>query len=78
VNVSRNEQSSVRREWTIKNGAREYRATCHWCIGSLRNEWLVEVYISPPQGTSHWRRVNGREVINAVREFENNLAYLSA
>jgi hypothetical protein len=41
-------------------------------------EWLVEVYISPPQHTSYWRRVNGIDVIGAVREFENNFERMSA
>lgn len=83
--VTRGFQSSTHREWTVKaedgtpeRPAREWRATCFWFGGSQRMEWLVEVYISPPQRTSYWRRVAGHDVIGAVREFENNFERLSA
>ena len=78
MHVTRGHQSSTRREWTVKARDREYRATCSWSVGSLRMEWVVEVYISPPQHTSYWRRVAGHDVIGAVREFENNFAVLTA
>lgn len=85
MRVTRGHQSTLRREWTVtaENGtperpAREWRATSYWCLGSQRMEWLVEVYINPPQHTSYWRRVSGHEVRAAVMEFENNAARLSA
>lgn len=73
MEVVRDFQSATRREWMVKAAKREYRVTCYWSIGSLRMEWLVEVYISPPQSTSYWRRVNGHDVIAAVKAHENSL-----
>lgn len=78
MEVVRGRQSSTHREWDIKSGSREYRAVCYWSGGQQRMTWLVETYIKVAQGTSHWRRIDGREVINAVREFENNFAHLTA
>lgn len=85
MRVARGIQTTTHSEWTVvaESGApgmpaREWRATCSWSIGTQRMEWRVEVYISPPQHTSYWRRVPGHDVIAAVREFENNLARLSA
>lgn len=77
MDIVRGRQSSRHREWEIKSGPREYRAMCYWSVGDLRMTWLVETYIKVAQGTSHWRRIDGREIINAVRVFENNLAHLS-
>ena len=80
MEITRGRQSSRHREWTVKMAkpAREYRATCYWSIGDLRMTWLVEVYVSPPQHTSYWRRVPGLDVIGGIREFENNLERMSA
>lgn len=78
MHIVRGPQSNTHRQWEIKSGSREYRAVCDWSVGDMRMTWLVETYIKVAQGTSHWRRIEGREVINAVREFENNLAHLSA
>lgn len=83
--VTRGIQTETHREWEVaaddgtpEKPARRWRATSSWSRGSQRMEWIVEVYISPPQHTSYWRRVAGHDVIAAVMEFENNLARLSA
>lgn len=59
--------------WTVFNGAKEYRVVNYWSVGGLRMTWLVEIYVKVAQGTSHWRRVSGLNVIAAVKEFENSL-----
>ncbi len=80
MEVVRGRQSSRHREWTVKSAkpVREYRAVCYWSVGDLRMTWLVEVYVLVAQGTSHWRRVAGLDVIGAIREFENNFERFSA
>lgn len=78
MDIIRGPQSNTHRQWEIKAGAREYRAVCYWCGGQQRMTWLVETCIKPVRGTSHWRRIEGREIVNAVVEFENTLARLSA
>lgn len=78
MDVIRGPQSNTRRQWTVKSGDREYRAVCYWCGGQLRMTWLVEVYVKVAQGTNYWRPIAGRDIINAVREYENTLAHMSA
>ena len=79
MKVTRGIQTSTRNEWTVvadggtpEKPAREWRVSWSWSHGSSRREWLVEVYISPPQHTSYWRRVAGHDVIAAVKEFESS------
>jgi hypothetical protein len=80
LQIVRGRQSSTHREWAVKTTkpSREYRAICYWSVGDLRMTWLVEVYVSIAQGPSYWRRVDGRAVIGAIREFENNFERMSA
>ena len=69
--ITKVRESSVCREWDVAVAGRNYRATCYWSYGCQRMTWLVEVEVSPPQVQTHWRRINGRWLINAVREHEN-------
>jgi hypothetical protein len=78
MQVTRGPQSATHRQWSVTSDGRAYRAVCYWCGGQQRMTWLVEVYVCVRQGTNYWRRVDGREVINEIREFENNFARLSA
>lgn len=77
MEITRGPQSNTHRQWTITSGPREYRAVCYWCGGQQRMTWLVETYVKVAQGTSHWRHIEGREIINAVREFENRFSELA-
>lgn len=71
MQIVRGRQSSRHREWTVTANGRSYRVTNYWSIGDLRMTWLVEVEVSPPQVQTHWRRIEGRSIIDAVREYEN-------
>lgn len=66
-------QTSRHRQWRVNYGERQYRVSCSWSGGTQRMEWEVEVYCTPPQQTSYYRRIAGRWLINAVREHEAQL-----
>lgn len=72
MKVRRDEHySDARREWLVNDGLRHYRAENVWSIGSQRMEWAVYVEVSPPQVQTHWRRIAGRRIIAAVKEYEH-------
>lgn len=73
MKVRRDEHySDTRREWFVNDGSRNYRAENVWSIGSQRMEWAVYVEVSPPQVQTHWRKINGRRIIDAVNEYEHD------
>lgn len=69
--VSRDgDQTSTRRAWHGVSAGRSYRIRCEWSLGSQRMEWSVEVECRKG-GRTYWRKIDGRWVIAAVREWEN-------
>lgn len=66
-------QSDICRRWIVTYGERRYRVEWAWSGGSQRMEWDVYVEVSPPQVQTHYRRIRGNWLINAVKAHENAL-----
>lgn len=71
------EQAAHCKRWRVVYGDRVYRVDWLWSGGSQRMEWDVYVEVSPPQVQTHYRRIKGKWLIDAVKAHENALRQVS-